>query len=386
MSAPGAAIDAGATPGLGRLAGLSWAHFLNDGAANYLPGILPALLPTLGVPVTMAGAIMAALLMGQALQPVTGWFADRLGGRTFVLIGLGGSSLGAIGIGLAPNAAVLVTVLVILGLANSCFHPQAMAMTRRLAGNHHGEAMSVFLVGGEIGRGLWPTIASGVVVGLGLKWVWLLGLPGLATALVLARWTPSMPRRHADAAPIAWRSHLAPLTNLVAYSALRGVMIVGVITFVPLLWREQGGSLVEGAGFITVMLVVGVIGNLGGGFLADHLGRNRVIVWASAISAALLAAFLLSSGWLLWLWLALLGISLFATLPLTVLIGQDIFPENRSMGSGIALGFANALGALGVMLLGFAIAWLGVRDVLWLTAGAGAIAFLLSLWLPRTAA
>ena len=36
--------EATGQPEYGKLSVLSWAHFLNDGAANYLPGILPAIL------------------------------------------------------------------------------------------------------------------------------------------------------------------------------------------------------------------------------------------------------------------------------------------------------------------------------------------------------
>lgn len=43
-----------------RLTGMSWAHFLNDGAANYLPGVLPAILISLNLSVALAGTIMAA--------------------------------------------------------------------------------------------------------------------------------------------------------------------------------------------------------------------------------------------------------------------------------------------------------------------------------------
>lgn len=39
---------------------MSWAHFLNDGAANYLPGVLPAILISLNLSVALAGTIMAA--------------------------------------------------------------------------------------------------------------------------------------------------------------------------------------------------------------------------------------------------------------------------------------------------------------------------------------
>src|SRR5579872_6883100 len=71
----------------GKLLGMSWAHLLNDGAANYLPGILPALLVNLQQPVSMAGAFMAALILVQSLQPLSGLLADRIGGKSLILAG-----------------------------------------------------------------------------------------------------------------------------------------------------------------------------------------------------------------------------------------------------------------------------------------------------------
>lgn len=52
-----------------RLGSLSWLHFLNDGSANYLPGILPVVLITLHVSVSLAGTVMSALLIGQNIFP-----------------------------------------------------------------------------------------------------------------------------------------------------------------------------------------------------------------------------------------------------------------------------------------------------------------------------
>ncbi|MGC8723341.1 MAG: hypothetical protein ACP5VF_05665 [Acidobacteriota bacterium] len=39
-----------------RLGILSWAHFMNDGCINYLPGILPLLLEHLKAPLSLASA------------------------------------------------------------------------------------------------------------------------------------------------------------------------------------------------------------------------------------------------------------------------------------------------------------------------------------------
>ncbi|WP_280538837.1 MFS transporter [Chromohalobacter sp. 11-W] len=366
-----------------RLTGMSWAHFLNDGAANYLPGVLPAILISLNLSVALAGTIMAALLMGQALQPLVGIFADRVGGRVMVALGLAGSSLGGALIGFASGFWPLLGILMLIGISNAFFHPQALAGIRRLGGERPGTAMSIFMVGGEVGRGVWPALASWVVVQWGLGYLWLLALPALATLPFMLHWAPRLPPRAADATPIAWRLHAGPLSRLVTFSALRSLMILAVVTYVPLMWAQGGGDLTTGASFITVMLVVGVIGNLGGGRLSDRFGRRPVLIVAMSVSVIMLAAFLLAEGIWLWIVLGVLGISLFATLPLGILIAQDILPENRSLGSGMALGLANALAALGVMLLGPVAALWAPAAPLWIALGGGVISIFLVSGLPE---
>lgn len=367
----------------GSLAGLTWAHFLNDGAANFLPGVLPFILVSMGVPVALAGTLMAALLAGQALQPVTGWLADRVGGRVLASFGLVGSSVGGLLVGLAPSLWALVPSLILIGLANSCFHPPAMAAARHLGGSRQGRAMSIMLVGGEVGRGLWPLLASAVVAWLGLRWVGLLCLPGLLSGVALWHWVPELPRRHAESTPVRWRDHAAPLATLVSVASLRSLMIVGSITYLPILWHQQGQSLVAGASVITVILLVGIVGNLAGGHLADRIGHRLLVVYGLLLAVLMLAGIVLVSGLWLWLVLGLFGIAVFATLPVTVLIGQDILPENRALGSGFAMGFSNALAALGVAALGPLAAVSGVHLALWVTVGGGLIAALLALRLPR---
>lgn len=370
----------------GSLGGLTWAHFLNDGAANFLPGVLPLILVTMGLSVSLAGALMAALLAGQALQPATGWLVDRIGGRALITVGLLGSSLGGILIGLSPTLWMLIPSLALIGVCNACFHPPAMASARQLGGTRQGRALSILLVGGEIGRGLWPLLATAVVSVLGLKWVGLLCVPGVISAALLWRWTPELPRRNAHSQPIIWRSHVRPLSVLVGTSSLRSLMIIATSTFLPILWHQRGSSLMAGAGVITTMLLIGIIGNLAGGHLADHFGRRTVMLASLALAVPMLALILLASGVVMWLALGLFGIAVFATLPVTTLFGLDTLPENRALGSGFAMGFGNALAALGVAALGPVAAHYGVLASLWITVIGGAVALLLAFGLPRSAA
>lgn len=371
MTASASAVVApGSAPGLDgrRLLGLSWAHLLNDGAGNYLPGVLPAVLVSLHDPVRIAGLLIAALTIGQALQPLIGWLGDRLGGRALVVTGLTMSSLGGGLIGVAHSTWLLVVLLLLVGTGSAFFHPQALAGVRSLVHGRHGLLTSAFLVGGELGRGLWPTIASLVVAHLGLSYLWLVGLPGLASVPLLARVAPRLPARAGPRQRVRWRRRTRPLAVLVTYQSIRALAIYAASAFIPIVWHLRGGSLVSGASIITVMLVVGVIGNLYGGHLADQLGRLSVLVGSSVATAALIVPIIYLHGVWIWVTAAPLGIALFLAMSSAVLIGQDILPENRSMGSGIALGLANGIGALLVLAIGETVSSRDLTTALWVVA------------------
>ncbi len=336
----------------------------------------------MGLSVSLAGVLMGALVVGQGLQPLTGLLADRVGGRSFTALGLGVGSLAAAAVAVAPDLASLALVLMVLGIANSFFHPQTLAAVRSCSGNRHALGMSVFLIGGEIGRGVWPLAASLLVMAHGLGALWILGLPGLLTLPLLWRASVPLPPRRGGAAPVQWHAHLKPLVILVLFCGLRGVLLYAVIAYVPLLWSQRGGSLAGGAAFLTTLMVVGLIGNIAGGHLGDRGSRRRVIAAGMSIALLGMAAFMLVDGIWMWLLIAIVGIGLFATFPLTIVVAQDIVPENRSFGSGMALGLANAVGALGVMALGPVAGTWGVSSVLWVGIALGALSLPLLWWLP----
>lgn len=356
---------------------LGWAHFLNDGASNYLPGILPAVLVSLNLSVSLAGTLMAALIVGQALQPLTGLLSDRIGGRGFTMAGLAFTSIAGAAVAFTPNLATLAVALIVLGIANGCFHPQSLAAVRRASRQKAGTGLSIFLIGGEIGRGIWPLAASLLVAAGGIGSIWILGLPGIVTLPFLWRLAPRVPPRPEGAAKVRWALHIRPLTTLVLFASLRSVLLYAISTFVPILWHARGGSLVGGAGLITTLMTVGIVGNFIGGRLADRVRLRPIIGTAMAVGLLSMVGFLFSGGIWMWVLISLAGAGISATFPLTVLIGQNIVPENRSFGSGMALGLSNALGALGVMALSPLAGSAGITIVLWAAIACGAVTLLL---------
>jgi MFS family permease len=288
-----------------RLGAMTWAHMVNDGAANYFPGILPAILADAHEPLSLAGSLVAAMAIGQALQPLVGWISDRVGGRAILLAGFAMTSAGGGLLGETHSMAVLVLLLLACGIGTSLFHPQALAS----------------------GRGL-------------------------------------------------------PLAALVAYAGLRSFAIFGLVTFIPVLWRIRGDSLVTGASVITTILEVGIVGNLGGGHLTDKLGKRLVLVGSAAAVAVLVVPMGYLRGPGVWVLAGVLGCVLFMTLSTTIMIGQDIFPESPSLGSGIALGLSNATGALIVLATGLFVNRSDIHAAFFAMAGASLLAMLAALAFP----
>src|SRR5581483_6684764 len=333
----------------------------------------------------LVGVVMSALLIGQALQPACGWIADRVGGRAFVIAGVTLSTVAGALVGIVPGYYSLLGVLLLVGMGSAIFHPQALAAVREMSTRRQGLYISIFLIGGELGRGLWPMVAALAVEYFGLRGLLLLALPTILTMPLIVH---ELPRLRARPSEPAHRAHINanfwPLVSVVAYSSTRAVVMYSLTTFLPLLWKEQGGSLVGGASLITTLLTVGVLGNLGGGHLSDHFSRKSVVIGATALSAVFLGLYLLTGGLMQWLILGVLGITIFSTFPLQILIAQDRLPDNRALGSGLALGFSNGIGAGAMIPLGPLAAHWSIPAVLWLNVGLTLLALALALALPAT--
>lgn len=351
------------------LGGLAWLHFVNDGAANFLPGILPVVLTQVGLPPSLAGVLMFALLAGQGLQPVTGLLGRTLGGRRLMWFGVSVAIIGSGMVGFVSGIKSLVAVLALIGIANACFHPQALAAARRFAGSREHFGIAVMLLGGEIGRGTWPLLAGVIVATMGLHGLWIPALIALLSVPFVLLVLPA-PAIRSSEWRVSLQGRLGPAGRLLAYASLRGLVVMGAVTYMPILWHARGGGLVGGATLVTLMLIVGIVGTLYGSHLADRFGRRPVMVGAGLLMAASMVLVALTGTTGLWLGAALFGIPAFATYPLTTVEGQDIFPENRPFGSGLALGLGNALGAGLVAIMGLSANLVPVSALFWILAAA----------------
>jgi FSR family fosmidomycin resistance protein-like MFS transporter len=345
-------------PERNRLAFLTSTHVVDD----LYQGAVPALLPFLAIErhysyTGLTGITLAATFLASVVQPGFGALTDKYRNLGWlVAIGLLVAGLGIGVSGLGDNYLITWFAVAASGIGVAAYHPEATRTARGLAGDST-QAMSWFSVGGNAGIALGPVIVTPVLLATRLHGTPLLALPAVVMASVLAVRRPwrQVRARSAGRARTAgrdddWRG-FARLTMVVV---LRSVAYFGVASLVALFAiRHFHSSAAVGSAALTVFIGSGVIGTLGGGWLADHwqrVGVLRLGYGLSAVAAALLAAapdiavlFVAAFG---------LGIVLFAPFAVQVTLGQDFLPNRIGVASGVTLGLAVSAGGLAAPLFG----------------------------------
>ena len=138
---------------------MSATHGVNDIFTNIYAPLLPLFIPLLGLSLTAAGTIAAAIqIAGSIAQLVFGPLADRWRPKVLAVAG----PLVAVSVmslaGLATSPLMLGAILVVGSLGSAAFHPTAAAIVNRVGGARRGTAMSVHVTGGAMGNAIAPML------------------------------------------------------------------------------------------------------------------------------------------------------------------------------------------------------------------------------------
>jgi MFS transporter, FSR family, fosmidomycin resistance protein len=134
------------------------------------------------------------------------------------------------------------------------------------------------------------------------------------------------------------------------------------------------------------MLLVGAMGTLAAGPLADRLGLRAVLRGSFLISTPLMLVFLLVGGIPGAIALAGVGAAIVGTFGVTMVMAQQYLPRNIGMASGLAIGFAIGLGGVAAVALGAIADSIDLRTSLFVSAAAPLVALALTALLPPTGA
>jgi FSR family fosmidomycin resistance protein-like MFS transporter len=369
-----------------RLAMLAFAHFTIDAYSSFFSPLLPLLVTKLQLSLTLVGTLVAlASISSSFSQPVFGLLADRVHRPWFIAFGplVAAAFLSAIGV--APTFTALLALLMLGGLGVAAFHPQAAALSREVS-PRPAMAMAIFVTGGTLGFALGPLLAVSVVGVFGLERTWVAALPGLLVAGVLLAWFARVGPRRRDAGTrprlAELRPVLRPLTLLYFVVVCRSAVSYGFMTFLPLYLHRRGWSVAQGGSMLTVHLVFGAIGGFMGGWLADRWGGRRVVVRSFVLAAPLYLGFLFLPDWRGLVCLVLGGFFLQSSLPVNVVMGQELSPQHSSTISSLLMGAAWGVGALLIGPIGALADARGLHAALLTLAGLLAVGLMCALALP----
>ena len=148
------------------------------------------------------------------------------------------------------------------------------------SGSSKGGAVGIFIAGGNTGFFLGPLVAGVILTAYGLEGTLILLPIGVITAVVLLRGRMNV--GNPKASDVTSGSKLPVnkplLALLAAITACRSTTIQTAETFLPLYFVARGQSLFVATALVSLWLGIGVLGQLGGGFISDRVGRRPVIV------------------------------------------------------------------------------------------------------------
>jgi MFS transporter, FSR family, fosmidomycin resistance protein len=346
-------------------------HFTGDFYLSFVRPLLPVLAVKFSLNLAQVGMITAvSTLMAFLIQPVFGIMADLYRPRQILLIS---SLVGAVCIPLVGVVPAFGFVLLLIGLGSigsAVYHPTAAGMVSVYAGQHAGFSMSLFGLGGTLGFTLGPMVVAWFVMVYGLDRLPMTTIFGLLVFLCLMALLPptesEVAKKKESLRDIGkeigkvWK----PVALIWILAVSRGFVEQAGQTFIPMLYANEGHTLVSVGAIISLFTIGGALSALICGHLVDRIGFRPVYYLSFALSSPFLLLFIHSAGWWVYILSFISGFLMLATLFPGVVLAQQIAPNNRSLVSSIVMGFA--LGTSGVLmpLAGRLADAFGIRPVL----------------------
>jgi FSR family fosmidomycin resistance protein-like MFS transporter len=370
---------------------LSLGHLSVDVGAGALPALLPFLQREFHFSYFwLAALVMASGLTSSIMQPIFGVASDNLRTRFLLPIGVFLALAGYAGVGIAGSYAAVVSLVALAGFGSAMYHPEATKSARTVSGLFPTTGSSLFAVGGNIGVALGPIIVTGLIAWRGLPGTWLLIVPAVLVAAVVATVVPAVTKAH-EAHEASVRSASSDskmpyvMSILVTITSLRSMVYAGVLTFVPLYAVNVLHQPVSHNGFLlSLFLGVGAAANLVAGPIADRYGVKQTMSTSLMFVPFALALYLLTSGIVALIALALAGAVLIGTFSSAVVMGMEYMPNRMALASALLIGLSTGIGGLGVGLLGTVADAFGLVPVIWTLAGVATLAYTLTFALPKT--
>lgn len=357
---------------------ISFVHLLNDTVQSVVPAIFPILKESLQLSNLQLGLIAFALnITSSLLQPVIGLYSDRKPKPYLLPIGMIFTFFGLFGLAFAPSLLLIIASVIFIGIGSATFHPEGSKVSYMAAGARRGLAQSIYQVGGNAGQSLAPILTVIIFVPFGqFGAIYFTSIVLLAIIVLsyIAKWYKKQlqltPRIKKNSHPVA---SFSQLNKQISFAIILLIILVfarswygaAITNFFPIYVIEEYGVTVKQSQiFIFIFTAAGVIGTFIGGPLADRFGKRNMIFFSMLGSVPFVL--LLPHLNIFWTYPALfmIGIIILSSFSVTVVYAQELLPGKIGLVSGLIVGLAFGMGAIGSIAIGGLADLFGMKNVM----------------------
>lgn len=276
------------------------AHAASHFGHLLLPLMFPVFMQEFGLSYSQLGLLMTTFFVVSGLgQAGAGFVVDRLGARPLLFLALGIFALACVLASAVSGYVGLLCVAALAGLGNATFHPVDFTiLNQRVSPARLGYAFSAHGLTGNLGWAAAPVFFAGMGSLVGWRQAYLaaavmyVGVFVLLFAMRSRLATQVAPRntdQHAEhdmafmKLPVVWWCF--------GFFLLSTMTLAVIQSFSISILKAMYGVPIESATLmLTAYMLCGAVGMFVGGFIAAKVeNSDRVVAWAMAVGAVLLA-------------------------------------------------------------------------------------------------
>ncbi|WP_166462984.1 DHA2 family efflux MFS transporter permease subunit [Amycolatopsis acidicola] len=395
---------------------------------------LPSVARDLDSPLSTVGWVATGYLLAvSTVIPLSGWAAERFGGKTMWMVSVALFTAGSTLCGLAWSAPALIVFRILQGLGGGMMQPIGQALFARAAGPRLGRLIGLVTLPATFAPVLGPVLGGAIVRNLDWHWMFLINVPiGVVTLVAAARVLPAserQPGKRLDAIGLALFSPgLAALVfGLSAGNSVALVAGVAALTgygvhalrrrdplLNPRLFARRGFAVASGSTFLLgaslyssmlllplyfqqnmdafragLLLVPQALGSavamLFAGRIAERVGPRNVLLTGIALALLGTVAFTQDAPtWLLTVSLLVRGIGLGATTaPSMAAVYASVPREQVHQAAGVVNVLNRVGGSVGTALLVTVLQAHGFAPAFWFALGLSVLALGPATLFPR---
>ena len=284
---------------------LAATHLINDLLQAILTASYPVLKDELSLSFTEIGLVtLVYQIAASVFQPIVGLFFDRNPKSHSLWIATTLTSIGLVGLALAPSIYYILPSVFIIGVGSATLHPEASRIASLASGGRRGLAQSTFQVGGNIGSSVGPLLVALIVAPNGRKailWFLLFSVLAYVVAQPISRWfgdylTQAKKEKKSMAViqerPLSTNMTLVTLTILMILIFSKYIYMASLTSYYTFYLIEQFGVSIQTSQIcLFIFLAATAMGTFVGGPVGDRIGRKYVI-WISILGTAPFSLFM----------------------------------------------------------------------------------------------